>query len=122
MMELVENEIARSVPKSEIGLLSCGSQVRILPGTPMRVEDCVAVGGSKLVPGRHQLARLRIASIAAVFIAIIAVATSVQFSGKRAPRHQPPLTKLQPQSLDELRREFNAASDRFRVILLLSPT
>jgi hypothetical protein len=59
---------------------------------------------------------------AAVFIAIIAVTTSVQFSGKRAARHQPPLTKLQSQSLDELRRPFNAASDRFRVILLLSPT
>jgi hypothetical protein len=68
------------------------------------------------------LARLRTASIAAVFIAIIAVATSAQSSGKRSPRHQPPLTKLQSQSLDELRREFNAASDRVRVILLLSPT
>jgi hypothetical protein len=68
----------------------------------------------------NRLIRLR--TIAAVFIAIIAVATSVQFSGKRAPRHQPPLTKLQSQSLDELRREFNGASDRFRVILLLSPT
>jgi len=59
------------------------------------------------------LARVRTAGIAAIFIAITAMAASEQ-------HHQP--TKLQPLSLDQLRREFNAASDRVRVILLLSPT
>jgi hypothetical protein len=66
--------------------------------------------------------RSRNAAIAAVFIAIIAMTVSIQFSGKRTPNPQPALTNIQRGSLDQLRRDFNAASDRVRVILLLSPT
>jgi hypothetical protein len=52
--------------------------------------------------------------IAAVFLAILALAAS--------SRTQTPLTKIHSDSLEPLKREFNAASDRVRVILLLSPT
>ena len=56
---------------------------------------------------------LRSAGIAVLFIAIVAVGASSQ---------QPTLTKLQPRSFDRLKREFNAAADQVRIILLLSPT
>jgi hypothetical protein len=68
------------------------------------------------------LRRSRNAVIATVFIAILALAALVQFSGKRTPNQQPPLTNIQTHSLEGLKRDFNAASDRPRVILLLSPT
>ena len=64
--------------------------------------------------GKQRVVRLRTV-LTAVLIAIATMAASEQ-------RRQPPLTKLQPQSLNPLRREFNAASDRVRIILLLSPT
>jgi hypothetical protein len=57
--------------------------------------------------------RLRNAGIAAGLIAIIAMG---------APGQHPTLTKLQPRSFDRLKREFNAAADQVRIILLLSPT
>lgn len=38
------------------------------------------------------------------------------------PAGQPPLAALDPTNFDELREAFNAASDRVRVALLLSPT
>jgi hypothetical protein len=66
--------------------------------------------------------RSRNAALAVVFIAIIALTVSVQFSGKRTPNHQPTLTNIQRGSIDQLQRDFNTASDRVRVILLLSPT
>ena len=66
--------------------------------------------------------RSRNAALAVVFIAIIAPTVSVQFSGKRTPNQQPALTSIQRGSLDQLQRDFHAASDRVRVILLLSPT
>jgi hypothetical protein len=40
----------------------------------------------------------------------------------RAPRGQPPLTSLARGNLDQFRRQFNDASDRTRLVLLLSPT
>lgn len=38
------------------------------------------------------------------------------------PSGQPPLTSLTRNNLDQFRREFNGASDRNRMVLLLSPT
>jgi hypothetical protein len=52
------------------------------------------------------------AGVVAVCIAIVAM----------TPNQQPALTNIQRGSLDQLQRDFNAASDRARVILLLSPT
>ena len=39
-----------------------------------------------------------------------------------APAGQPPMVLLTAQTLETVRQEFNQASDRSRVILLLSPT
>ncbi len=39
----------------------------------------------------------------------------------RTPQAQPPITSLDA-SLDELRRQFNEAADRTRLLLMLSPT
>lgn len=40
----------------------------------------------------------------------------------RTPTAQPPLTSLAADNLAQFQRAFNDASDRARVILLLSPT
>jgi hypothetical protein len=61
----------------------------------------------------------------AAWFAVIAVALSVgwYFWGPRhAPRGQPPLTSLTPINLDQFKHEFNGATDRNRLVLLLSPT
>jgi hypothetical protein len=44
-------------------------------------------------------------------------------AGSRAPAASPsPLTPLTPAAFQELRQDFNAASDRTRLLVLLSPT
>jgi len=45
-----------------------------------------------------------------------------RYAPRRVPSGQPPLTSLSPSTFDELRAAFNAASDRRRLLLLLSPT
>jgi hypothetical protein len=49
------------------------------------------------------------------------MATAIWFglSSHRAPEGQPPLATM---SLEQLRADFNRASDSVRVIVLLSPT
>lgn len=59
-----------------------------------------------------------IAGIAALLLA----AAWYQFGGHRTAQGQPPLASLSAESLEQLRAEFNAASDQPRMILLLSPT
>jgi len=39
-----------------------------------------------------------------------------------SPPGQPPLTSLTPMNLDQFKEAFNAAADRVRLVLLLSPT
>jgi hypothetical protein len=57
-----------------------------------------------------------------VVAAGLIAATWFLLGDHRTAPGQPPLAELTPGSLDELRAEFNAAADRPRVILLLSPT
>src|SRR4030095_9902258 len=45
-----------------------------------------------------------------------------RYSPRRVPSGQPPLADLSATTLDDLRAAFNAASDRKRLLLLLSPT
>jgi hypothetical protein len=40
----------------------------------------------------------------------------------QTPPGQPPLANLTPQSLEQVKQEFNSSADRERVLLLLSPT
>jgi hypothetical protein len=44
------------------------------------------------------------------------------YGGSQTPSGQPPLQSLTAENLSELKREFNAAKDETRVLLLLSPT
>lgn len=44
------------------------------------------------------------------------------WSSKRTPPGQRPLTPLAEGNFDKFRGDFNAASDRARLVLLLSPT
>jgi hypothetical protein len=60
--------------------------------------------------------RLRNAAIAAVFIAIVAVGWRTAALGR------PDRGGAYPLPVDRLKREFNAAADQIRIILLLSPT
>ena len=45
-----------------------------------------------------------------------------RYAPRQVPPGQPPLTRLSRGDLSDLRAAFNAASDRPRLILLLSPT
>ena len=65
--------------------------------------------------------RRTIAVVSLIAALLIAVAW-YQFGGDRTPRGQPQLTNLNLRSLDRLRADFNAAADRPRMIVLLSPT
>ena len=59
----------------------------------------------------------------AKLLAAAALMYSVAACGPgRAPAGQPPMAVLTEQTLEVLRQEFNQASDRPRVVLLLSPT
>jgi len=44
------------------------------------------------------------------------------FNSHKTPAGQAPLSDLTAQSLETFRTQFNAAKDRTRIILLLSPT
>jgi hypothetical protein len=46
----------------------------------------------------------------------------VFFNSHKTPAEQAPLSDLTPESLETFRTQFNAAKDRTRLILLLSPT
>ena len=61
----------------------------------------------------------------AAWFALAVVALSIGWylwSSGRAPRGQPPLTSLTPANLDQFKSAFNGATDRNRLVLLLSPT
>jgi hypothetical protein len=61
----------------------------------------------------------RTLSIAVVLLAGLAAACGPG----RTPSGQEPVAVLQPASgLDDIQEQFNAAADRTRVVLLLSPT
>ena len=44
------------------------------------------------------------------------------YGGHEAPVGQPPLARLTPQTLSDLKNAFNAANSEVRVLVLLSPT
>jgi hypothetical protein len=44
------------------------------------------------------------------------------YGGSQTPAGQPPLQSLTAENLNELKKDFNAAKDEIRVLLLLSPT
>lgn len=61
-------------------------------------------------------------ALVSIIAALVIGAAWYQFGGHRTPPGQPPLAELNAQSIDQLRADFNAAADRPRMILLLSPT
>ena len=66
--------------------------------------------------------RSRKITLIAVIAVLLLAAAWYQFGGHRTSPGQPPLAELNAANLDQLRAEFNAASDQPRMILLLSPT
>jgi hypothetical protein len=60
--------------------------------------------------------------VPAALIAPIALILWLVFSGHRTPAGQAPLTSLTPDTLQQIRDEFNEHSNATRVVLLLSPT
>ncbi len=44
------------------------------------------------------------------------------WGSSRTPKGQPPLVSLTPENFAQFTQEFNSASDRPRLVLLLSPT
>ena len=61
---------------------------------------------------------------AAWFVLVVIVLTICWYlwGSGRAPQGQPPLTSLTPANLDQFKSAFNGATDRNRLVLLLSPT
>lgn len=58
-----------------------------------------------------------------VLLCVVAFVAGWYFWGwSRTPKGQLPLTSLAPSNLDQFKNEFNNASDRTRLLLLLSPT
>ncbi|HLW76011.1 MAG TPA: hypothetical protein VKS01_03480 [Bryobacteraceae bacterium] len=56
-------------------------------------------------------------------VAVLLIAASFYlYRGGATPAGQSPLTSLEARNISEIRSQFNAASDRARVLLLLSPT
>jgi len=61
--------------------------------------------------------------VIAVAALIVLVAVGYSYLGGHAtPATQKPLSDLNAESLDAFRIQFNNASDRTRIVLLLSPT
>ncbi|HEY3454697.1 MAG TPA: hypothetical protein VGK64_08865 [Bryobacteraceae bacterium] len=62
--------------------------------------------------------------IASVFLVLLAAAGYIFWNGRpgKTPPGQPPLVEIKSAALEEIKTEFNRASDRVRVIALLSPT
>jgi hypothetical protein len=65
--------------------------------------------------------RVKMKYVPLIFVAALACLVFWYFWGS-SPSGQPPLASLTPNNLDQFRREFNGASDRNRLVLLLSPT
>lgn len=65
-------------------------------------------------------------TLAATLLLVVAIAGAGFVWVKYAPRHtptgQPSLSQLDPENLPAFRDAFNAASDKTRLIVLLSPT
>ena len=56
-------------------------------------------------------------------IGAVLLAALIYFYGRsQTPAGQPPLRSLTAENLNELKKDFNAAKDEIRVLLLLSPT
>ncbi len=62
--------------------------------------------------------------IAGFLVALLVVGAYFFWTAQpgKTPPGQPPLMEIKSEALDDLRTEFNRASDRVRVIALLSPT
>jgi hypothetical protein len=63
-----------------------------------------------------------VAQVAATVALLCASGCMYLFGPRNVPSGQPPLAYLSQGTLDDLRAAFNAASDRTRLLLLLSPT
>ncbi len=69
---------------------------------------------------RRFVASVSVAVVVLVGGALLAVYAWERFSARKTPEGQPPLVSLT--DTNELREAFNAASDRTRILALLSPT
>ena len=70
---------------------------------------------------KRVLTILILAVLAGLSIAGVWVAYHI-YAPRRVPAGQPPLVRLTPENLGELREAFNAAAGTTRVIAMLSPT
>lgn len=61
-------------------------------------------------------------TIAGTMLTVFFVALLAVTSQHETPRGQPPLADVSPQTLSQLKKQFNASPDSEHVILLLSPT
>lgn len=62
-------------------------------------------------------------AIAALAVALAAGGAGWYYWGPVAmPVGQPPLLEITPQTIEQVRADFNAAADRPRIVALLSPT
>ena len=57
-----------------------------------------------------------------LFIALVVLVGWYFWGFSRTPHGQAPLTSLTPSNLDQFKLQFNNATDRARLVLLLSPT
>jgi len=60
--------------------------------------------------------------LVALLVAVLGGFGYYRWAERRVPEGQPPLTTLDPASLDPLRSEFNAHPDKVRIVVLLAPT
>jgi hypothetical protein len=60
--------------------------------------------------------------VGAILVVLLAAAGLYLYGGGRTPAGQPSLQNLSARCVSEIKNEFNAAKDDFRVLLLLSPT
>jgi hypothetical protein len=64
----------------------------------------------------------RTIALLVIAVVVVVVAARLYLGGHRVPAGQPPLGELSVAALDSLKSDFNRNSDKFRIILLLSPT
>ena len=57
-----------------------------------------------------------------IAVVVVMVAARLYLTGHRVPAGQPPLGEMSVAALDDFKTDFNGNSDKFRIILLLSPT
>ena len=71
-----------------------------------------------------RLGLVRTAALAAVLLASAAAAAMLYLGVAQSatPSGQPPLSRLKSGDLSPLRETFNAAADRSRLLVMLSPT